>query len=109
MAYDEVLAGQIRVILIAEPGYLEKKMFGGIGFMLDGNLACGVIGDVMIVRVGPDGYASALEEAHVSVFDFTGRPMTGWVKVAPAGIQTEMSLLRWVRKGSEYARSLPPK
>lgn len=109
MAYDEILARQIRALLITQTGYVEKKMFGGIGFMLDGNLACGVIGEEMIVRVGPEGYETALEEVHVSVFDFTGRPMTGWVKVSSDGIQTGADLQRWVRKGSEYARSLPSK
>ncbi|PLX85177.1 MAG: RNA methyltransferase [Desulfuromonas sp.] len=109
MAYSEELAGRIRVELIAREGYVEKKMFGGICFMLKGNMACGIVGDFLIARVGPVKYAEALDEPHAALFDFTGRPMTGWVKVAPEGWNAETDLKKWVQMGVDYALSLPPK
>ena len=109
MAYDEGLAERIRAELQGEQGLEERKMFGGIGFLLDGNMACGVIGEDLIVRVGKENYESSLAEDHTSPFDFTGRPMTGWVRVMPEGVQSRQALKDWVIKGLEIARSLPPK
>ena len=109
MAYDENLGLRIRATLAGEPGLVEKKMFGGVGFMLNGNMACGVINDALIVRVGADAYQAALEEAHTRPFDTTGRPMTGWVMVDPSGTSSEESLQEWVWQGLDFARSLPPK
>ena len=91
------------------PEMIEKKMFGGVGFMVRGNMACGVNQDYLIVRVGREMYEEALRQPHAGVFDMTGRPMTGWVKVAPAGCAQEKDLRDWVQKGVDFALTLPPK
>lgn len=109
MAYDENLNLRIRKIFSDVPGLEEKKMFGGTGFLVNGNMACGVHGDNLIVRVGPEKYQAALDKAHARLFDMTGRPMTGWVMVAAPGFATEEALSEWVRQGLEFALSLPPK
>jgi len=109
MAYDEGLAQRIRESLSELPGLAEKKMFGGVGYMIRGNMACGVHGDEMIVRVGPDSYEEALASTHTRPFDMTGRPMKGWVMVAPDGIESDAELDRWIQRGVEFALSLPPK
>jgi TfoX/Sxy family transcriptional regulator of competence genes len=109
MAYDEGLAQRVREELSARPGYEERKMFGGIGFMLRGNMATGVIGEHLIVRVGPDDYERALAEPHTQPFDMTGRPMRGWVVVTAAGYAADEELRAWVQRGATYALTLPPK
>ncbi len=109
MAYDEGLAQRMREAIADTAGLEEKKMFGGIGFLIDGNMACGVHRDAMIVRVGPDEHADALARPHTRVFDITGRPMTGWVLVEPGGYESDQQLQGWVRRGVDFARSLPPK
>jgi TfoX/Sxy family transcriptional regulator of competence genes len=88
---------------------VEKKMFGGIGYMLQGNMACGVNQDTLIVRVGPDLYEEALSRPHTRVFDMTGRPMKGWVVVAPEGIEEDDDLDQWIQQGVDFALSLPAK
>lgn len=95
MAYDEDL--------------VERRMFGGLAFMLAGNMACGVLGDELIVRAGPHEFERALAEAHSREFDFTGRPMKGFVVVSPQGIASDDALAAWVELGAEFAASLPPK
>ncbi len=109
MAYDEGLAQRVREVLEEQPGLVEKKMFGGLGFMVQGNLACGVLQDELIVRVGPERYEEAVTQPHSRPFDFTGRAMKGWVMVAPDGLESDAALKDWVRQGAEFARSLPPK
>jgi TfoX/Sxy family transcriptional regulator of competence genes len=109
MAYDEGLAHRVRDIMNEEPGLVEKKMFGGVGFMLNGNMACGVNKDDLIVRVGPDRYEQTVIQPHARPFDFTGRPMKGWVMVGPDGVSAEDDLKNWVTQGITFARSLPPK
>jgi TfoX/Sxy family transcriptional regulator of competence genes len=109
MAYDEGLAQRIRDTLQELPGLVEKKMFGGIGYMVHGNMACGVNQDTLIVRVGPEHYEDALTHPHTKVFDMTGRPMKGWVVVAPEGIETDKELEQWVQQGVNFALSLPAK
>jgi hypothetical protein len=109
MAYDEGVAQRIREALEQSPGLVEKKMFGGVGYMLHGNMACGVNGDDLIVRVGPERYAEALAHPHAREFDLTGRPMRGWVTVAPDGYEADEDLNAWVKQGVEYALSLPAK
>ena len=96
-------------ILGAEPSLVQKKMFGVVALMLQGNLACGVIRDDLIVRVPKDEYEDALAQPHVREMDFTGRPMRGWVVVEPEGTDDEASLQDWVAIGAAYALSLPPK
>lgn len=109
MAYDERLAERIRGQMASIQGFVEKKMFGGIGFLLHGNMACGVNGQNLIVRVGPEQYDAALAEPHVGPFDMTGRPMKGWVVVAPEGCATEADLGSWIQRGVAVAQSLPAK
>ena len=109
MAYNKNLGLRISHFLADEPSLVEKKMFGGVGFLLDGNMACGVIQDFLIVRVGADAYQSALDQPNVRPFDMTGRPMSGWVMVDPPGISDEEALEAWIRQGCDFARSLPPK
>lgn len=109
MAYDEKLAERVRGALKDEQHVQEKKMFGGVGFLVRDHMACGVLGDGLIVRVGPERYEEALAQPHVGEFDVTGRAMTGWVKVDRQGIAAEGSLSRWVRLGLAFARALPPK
>ena len=109
MAYDEGLAQRIRESLSDQPDLVEKKMFGGIGFMAQGNMVCGVLNDSLIVRVGPERYSEALSQPHTKEFDFTGRPMTGWVMVGLPGYEMDASLERWVNLGITFALSLSPK
>jgi TfoX/Sxy family transcriptional regulator of competence genes len=109
MAYDEGLAQRIREALGDLPGLVEKKMFGGVGFMVHGNMACGVHKDALVVRVGPKEHKEALARPHTRPFDITGRPMTGWVMVAPEGCQSDEDLKDWVKDGVDFAITLPPK
>ena len=109
MAYDSKLADRVRTALEGHLGLVEKKMFGGISFMLNGNMCCGVINDDLMVRVGPEGFEDALAQPHARLMDFTGRPMTGFVFVGPEGTQTESTLLEWVLRGLAFAESLPAK
>ena len=110
MPYNQLLAQRIRTALDERPGLIEKKMFGGVGFMLRGNMACGVQGDDLIVRVGADQDGAALSQPHVRPFMVTpGKPMKGWVFVAPKGCETDLDLKRWVEQGCAYALTLPEK
>jgi TfoX/Sxy family transcriptional regulator of competence genes len=109
MPFDEALADRVRGVLSASDGLVEKKMFGGIAFLIDGNMACGVNRDELIVRLDPEQTDEALREPHVRLFDMTGRPMKGWVLVAAPGVAADDDLRAWVRRGADFARSLPPK
>jgi TfoX/Sxy family transcriptional regulator of competence genes len=109
MPYDEVLGNRIRTALGAQPALVEKKMFGGIGFMLNGNMVCGVYKDCLIVRIGPEKHTASLARPHTRLFDITGRTMTGWIMVESEGCATEDELQAWLEAGLGYARSLPPK
>ena len=109
MAYDEGLAERIREVLSDRLELVEKKMFGGVGYMLNGNMACGVSADDLIVRVGPERYEKALTKPHTKQFDMTGRPMKGWIVVTPPGYESDAELVGWVLEGVEFALSLPPK
>jgi TfoX/Sxy family transcriptional regulator of competence genes len=109
MAYDKILAQRIRVILGDRPEIVEKVMFGGVGFMLSGNMACGVHKDSLIVRVGSEQYENALGQPHARPFDITGRPMKGWVMVASEGCREATELRKWVNQGVAFALSLPLK
>ena len=109
MAFDEGLADRIREELGARADVSERKMFGGIGFMVGGNMAVGVIGEDLIVRLSGDEAEQALAEDGVREFDFTGRPMKGWVFVAPDQTADDESLSRWVDAGADHAASLPAK
>ena len=109
MAFDEALALRVRDVVGSTDGLAEKRMFGGLAFLVNGNMCCGVHGDDLIVRLDPALTEDALEDPDVRVFDLTGRPMKGWILVERAGIETEPELNRWVRQGVELARGLPPK
>ena len=109
MAYDEELALRVRQSLGDETGIVERKMFGGLCFMAHGNMLGGVMGDEIIVRVGADRYEDALKQPHAREMDFTGRPMRGFVVVASEGIASDERLDEWVRRGVQFATSLPAK
>jgi TfoX/Sxy family transcriptional regulator of competence genes len=108
VAYDERLAERVRRALSGREGLSEKKMFGGIAFMLRGNMCCGIVRDDLMVRVGPEGHEEALARPHARPMDFTGRPMKGMVYVGPQGIKSDADLAAWVRRGAEFAATLPP-
>ena len=109
MAYDEGLVQRVRERLAGQNSVEEKKMFGGISFMVQGNFSCGVSSDDLVVRVGPDKYADALAHPDTREMDFTGRPMKGWVYVNPDGYESDENLSYWVSQGLDFALSLPPK
>jgi hypothetical protein len=108
MAFNEILAERIRDEFGKVP-FVEKKMFGGVGFLVHGNMACGVHKNGMIVRVDPDKHATLLKKPHTRPFDITGRPMKGWLVVDPDGYKTAKQLSGWVKEGVEFALTLPAK
>jgi TfoX/Sxy family transcriptional regulator of competence genes len=109
MAYDEQLAARVRDHLALEPDVVEKKMFGGLAFMVRGHMCCGVNGGDLMVRVGADAHDHLLAEPHARPMDFTGRPMKGMLYVASGGTDADADLGRWVERGLADARSRPPK
>ena len=109
MAYDEGLAQRVRELLENEPDFQEKKMFGGLCFLIQGNMACGIIKDDLIIRVGTERYEDALKRSHTRKFDITGKPLKGWVMVSWEGHEADEDLSAWIEQGVRYARSLPPK
>jgi hypothetical protein len=109
MAFDETLAARVRAHLSKRQRVAERKMFGGIIFMLQGNMCCGVHRDALIARLGPKEAGPALTEPHTRVFDLTGRPMKAWVLVEPSGLAASAQLEGWVDRAAQYACSLPPK
>jgi TfoX/Sxy family transcriptional regulator of competence genes len=109
MAYDQAVAERIREEIRVMRPHTEKRMFGGIAFFVNGNMACGVIGDRVMVRVGPERYEEALAQPHAGPFDMTGRAMRGWVSIAPEGYASDERLSDWVGQGVEFAATLPAK
>jgi len=109
MAYDEGLEHRVMELLEERPGVVRKKMFGGVCFLTHGNMACGIINDHLIVRVGLDGYEASLKFPHTRKFDLTGKPMKGWVMVSSEGYESDEDLFEWIQRGVRYALSLPPK
>jgi TfoX/Sxy family transcriptional regulator of competence genes len=110
MAYDEELANRIRELIAMESGLTEKKMFGGLAFLIDGNMSVGVSGQGgLMVRVDPAETDGLVAKPHARPFEMRGRPMQGWLRVDPEGVRTKRQLEPWVRRGVAYARSLPPK
>jgi hypothetical protein len=107
MAFDIILADRIRRQLGRQTALTEKKMFGGIGFLIKGNMCCGVLGDEVIIRLDPEQAELALREKHTRVFDFSGRPMKGWIFVDAGGVKTANDLKRWVDVALTYCKSLP--
>jgi TfoX/Sxy family transcriptional regulator of competence genes len=108
VAYDEELADRVRAVLAGEDGLSERRMFGGLAFMLDGNMACGIVKDELMLRLGAEGADMALEKPHVRQMDFTGRPMTGMVYIERQGL-ADAELRGWVERAANFARGLPRK
>jgi TfoX/Sxy family transcriptional regulator of competence genes len=106
MAYDETLAHRIRRTLGPRADISEKKMFGGLAFLLDGKMFCGIAKDDLMVRVGPELYEAALKVAHVRPMDFTGRPMNGYVFVGPDGTRTEKAIKKWVDQSVAFVTTI---
>jgi TfoX/Sxy family transcriptional regulator of competence genes len=110
MAYDEDLANRVRELIASEPDVTEKKMFGGLAFLIGGNMSVAASGQGgLMLRCDPEETDALLEKPHAKRFEMRGREMQGWLRVDDEGLKTKRDLERWVRTGVEYARSLPPK
>ena len=109
MAFSEVLAERIRQRLARRKGVEEKKMFGGVGFLLHGNMLVGVWKDALVARLGPEEGEEALREPHVKEFDVTGRAMKGWVLVGPEGVPDDEQVIAWIERATQFVRTLPAK
>lgn len=109
MAFDEGLAERLRDEFRERHDIAEKRMFGGLAFMLHGHMCVGIVDDTLVVRVGAERYEEALRRAHARPMDFTGRPLTGFVMVAPPGFESDADLSRWVGRALRFNASLPPK
>ena len=110
MAYDETLAARIRELVSGERGLSEKKMFGGLAFLVDGNMSVSASGQGgLLVRVDPDESHALTKKPGVTLMEMGGRSMAGWLRVDPDAVRTKKQLAAWVDRGVGYARSLPPK
>ena len=109
MAYDEKLAERVRTALMGLKGMSEKKMFGGLCFLLYGNMVCGVSKDRLMMRVGAARHDEAMRQKHAVPMDFTGKPMKGFIFIAPEGVRRADSLAKWLKMGLDHAKTLPPK
>ncbi len=109
MSFNEELAARVTGIIRNEPHMSSKMMFGGLGVMIGGNMACGVIGDDLIIRMSPEDYDEAILHDGVREFDFTGKPMRGWVFIDGATVADDDVLSEWVTVGADFANSLPAK
>jgi TfoX/Sxy family transcriptional regulator of competence genes len=109
MAYSENVAERLRHALKRRQGVSEKKMFGGLAFLMNGNMCCGVVDDNVVLRLGKDGAEKALEEKHIREMDFTGTPLASMVYLRPAGYKTDEDLRRWVQRAADFTRTLPAK
>ena len=109
MAYDEVLADRIDANLSRPSDVTERKMFGGLAFMLDGNMCHCVTELGLVVRVGTNAYENALAQPHAGLMDLTGRPMKGWVLIDFAGLESETRLSQWIKRSADFAAALPAK
>ena len=109
MAFNEALAERIRHGLARKKGIEEKKMFGGVGFLMNGNMLVGVWKNSMIVRVGPDNYEEVLLEPHIKEFDITGKPMKGWLMVEPQGVEDNGRVKAWIQRAVMFVGKLPKK
>lgn len=109
MAYSEQLADRTRAALVASRDLEERLMFGGLAFMVNGHMCCGILGEDLMVRVGPDLYQSSLAQPHTREMDFTGKPLKGMVYIVSEGLETERQLGQWVQRGLAYVSTLPAK
>ena len=107
MVYDEALAARVRTALAEQPHVDEKKMFGGITFMVEGQMCCGVLKQDLVVKLGAEGWDEVIAQPHVRPFDFTGKPMVGMVYVSPAGLQDDSALEEWVQRGLAFVAQHP--
>lgn len=109
MAYSEALAERIRAQLAHHENYSERSMFGGLAMMLNGNMCCGVVGEELMARVGPERYEACLKVPYVRQMDFTGKPLRGMVYIAAAGVDSDDQLNNWIELSQQFALSLPAK
>ena len=109
MSYDEALAERVRAVLSVRRDVEEKKMFGGLSFMVNGGMCCGLTATRFMVRVGPDQFEAMLAQPHARPMDFTGRPLKGLLYVDPAGLKTKAALAKWVKRGVDFVATLPAK
>ena len=109
IAYDEKLAERLSALLKNRKGYSQKKMFGGVAFLLNGNMCFGVHKDNLVLRMGEETANKSLKSKHASLFDITGRPMKGWIMVSKDGIKTKESLVKWTSPAIEFVKTLPKK
>ena len=109
MPYDEALAERVHDLMSSRAGAVEKRMFGGVCFMLNGNMCCGVVRDRLMLRLGPEGAAQALRQPHTEPMDFTGKPMKTMVYVVPAGYTDDADLEPWVETAIQFVETLPAK
>jgi TfoX/Sxy family transcriptional regulator of competence genes len=107
--YDEHLASRIREILEEQGGVEEREMFGGLAFMVNGHMCCGVTADDLMLRLGRDQAERALQQRHVRPMDFTGRPLKGYVYLAPSAVKRDSDLRRWLQLARDFVATLPPK
>ena len=109
MAYDETVADRVRRTLAKHPGVSERKMFGGLALMLNGNMCCGVVGKDLVLRLADKEAARAVAEPHARPMDFTGKPLKSMVYVSPAGYRADDDLRAWVKRAVDFVKSLPKK
>lgn len=109
MPFDEALAERVRALLHGPHPLNEKRMFGGLAFMVNGHMCCGIVGKDFVVRTGPEQYEEALSKPHARPMDFTGRPMRGLVYVGPEGYESSRDLKAWIQRGLRFVRTLPSK
>lgn len=109
MAFDEKLARRVSEYFMTQPGGSEKKMFGGVCYLLHGNMCAGVVGDKLMLRVGTEAYADLLKNKQVEPMTFTGKPLKGMVYVLPAGTRTKPALVGWLEAAVHFAKALPAK
>lgn len=110
MAYEEDLANRLRELLVGEDGITERKMFGGLAFLLNGHMSVSASGQGgLLARIDPEETEAVLKRPHVSLMEMRGRTMDGWVRVAPAGVKTTRQLQGWVDRSVAYVKTLPPK
>jgi TfoX/Sxy family transcriptional regulator of competence genes len=107
VVYNEALASRVRTVLAAQSDVEEKRMFGGVSFMVRGQMCCGVLKDDLVLRVGGEQFDDALAQADVRPFDFTGRPSTGMVYVAASGLSSDQALRTWLQRGLDYVHAHP--
>jgi len=109
MPFDEALADRVRPLVLGTHSLKEKRMFGGLAFMVNGHMCCGIVDKNFVVRTGPKRYEAALSKPHARPMDFTGRPMRGFVYVGPEGYRSTRDLKAWIQRGLHFVRTLPPK